>query len=66
VEFVGTPVSVIDLEPLTVTAFRPLSVPTSGRLPAVACTACLPFPDLSPQYPTGSLLAVAGTVPSLF
>jgi len=42
------------------------AVPTSGRLPAVACTACLPFPDLSPQYPTGSLLAVAGTVPSLF
>jgi hypothetical protein len=38
-----------------------LSVPlTVGRLPAVACTACLAFPDLSPQYPTGSLVAVAG------
>jgi hypothetical protein len=52
--------------PSTETAFRPFCVPTSGRLPAVACTACLLFPDLSPQYPTGSLVAVAGVVPSLF
>jgi hypothetical protein len=37
-----------------------------GLLPAVLCVACRPFPLLSPQYPTGSLVAVAGTVPSLF
>jgi hypothetical protein len=41
-------------------ALRPLRLPTEGLAEPAAVVKLLPFPDLSAQYPTGSLLAVAG------